>query len=158
VIVAFDCHHGRRLQRDLARTARTIAGAVGASLPPRTTIVIQHLVSDGHQHNGVLRAYEPHPDQRHYLIELATTVNGREVTDDELRSALHHLVMRLVEDVAGQPVTVVPCDLSPLNATSAVPLVLLRPEPAGHDSTAQPMETNHARHLSRFPPTGNETA
>jgi hypothetical protein len=158
VIVAPDQLHGHRLRRDLVRTARTIARAVGASLPPQTTIVVQHVAHDGQQHNGVLRAYEPHPGRRHYLIELATTVNGREVTGDELRSTLHQLVIRLLEDVAGQPVAVVPCDLGRLHAASAPPLVLLRPEPAGQDGAARLTERNHARQLSQFPPTGNETA
>ena len=67
--------------------------------------------------------------QRHVVL-LALTVNGRQVSEDELLAALRAGLTRALEDVIGKPVRSVPIDLEVPRAKAGAPIAEFRPN--GH--------------------------
>jgi hypothetical protein len=128
VIVDARRRHARQLRRNVASAARTYARALGVELPPGMLIVVQRVVYEGRQLNGLLQAFEGSNGHRRYLLHLALTVNGRAVNEDELLAALRHELARALEDVIGKPVVNVPLDLEVPRARTGAPVVALHPE------------------------------
>jgi len=143
VIVDGRRRQGRRLRREVARSARTYARALGVELPPGLLVVVQRVVHEGHQINGLLQAFDASNSNRRYVAHLALSVNGRQVSDDELLAALRHQLARVLEDIVGEPVLNVPLDLEVPRARAGAPVVELRPDTRhrdGHDRSAMPIE------------------
>lgn len=132
-----------RLRHAIAQAARMYARALGVELPPRLLVVVQRVVHEGRQLNGLLQAFGPDGDRR-YVVLLALSVNGRPVTEDELVATLRHQLTRALEDTIGKPVMNVPLDLQVPRARSGASVVALRPETRGeHDGqerTAVPIQ------------------
>ncbi|MDP2949770.1 MAG: hypothetical protein Q8P22_09575 [Chloroflexota bacterium] len=134
VIVDSRRRQARRLRREVARAARTYARALGTELPQGLLVVIQRVVYDGRQLNGLLQAFDGASGNRRYVVHLALSVNGRQVGDDELVAALRHQLTRALEDIVGKPALNVPLDLEVPRVRAGAPIVELRPEAReGHD-------------------------
>lgn len=128
VIVDVRRRQARRLRREVGRVARTYARALGAELPPRLLVVVQRVVYEGRQLNGLLQAFEMPNGNRRYVVHLALSINGRQVSEDELLAALRHQLSRALEDVVGKPVLNVPLDLEVPRVRAGAPIVELRPD------------------------------
>ena len=128
VIVDVRRRQARRLRREVARVARTYARALGAELPPGLLVVVQRVVYEGRQLNGLLQAFEMPNGNRRYVVHLALSINGRQVSEDELLAALRHQLSRALEDVVGKPVLSVALDLEVPRVRASAPIVELRPD------------------------------
>src|SRR5690606_1824546 len=107
-------------------------------LPNGLAIIVQRVVFDGRQVNGLLTAYET-DDTKRYVIQLALSVGGREVSDGELVAALRHELSAVFADAIGKPVLSVALDLEHgTPARTGGSIVDLRPQPGaagnGHDT------------------------
>ena len=123
----------RRLCREVSRAARTYARALGAELPPRLLVVVQRVVYEGRQLNGLLQAFDTPDGSRRYALHLALSINGRQVSEDELLAALRHQLARVLEDAVGKPALSVPLDLEVPRVRAAASIVELRPDTEGRD-------------------------
>ncbi len=110
------------------RAAREYAQGVGVELTRDLLVVVQRIVHDGRQLNALLQAFNGPDDSRRYVIYVALSVNGRQVSEDELLSALRHQLAQVLGDVSGKPVLTVPLDLEVPRLHSAAPVVELRPD------------------------------
>lgn len=142
VIVDAPRREAWQLRRLIRRTARGYAKALGVELPTGAAIIVQRVVFDGRQVNGLLTAFEADATKR-YVIQLALSVNGREVSDGELIAALRHQLSAVFTDAIGKPVISVALDLEHgVPAQSGGSIVELRPQPSvavnGHDQTSDP--------------------
>ncbi len=131
-----------QLRRLVRRVARSYAKALGVSLPNGLAIIVQRVVFDGRQVNGLLTAYQS-DDEKRYVIQLALSVNGREVGDGELVAALRHELSAVFADAIGKPVLSIALDLERgLPAHGGGSIVELRPQPSvaanRHDQDADP--------------------
>ncbi|HWO72516.1 MAG TPA: hypothetical protein VNN21_03070, partial [Dehalococcoidia bacterium] len=134
VIIDARRRQARRLRREIARAARAYARALGTELPPGLLVVVQRVVHEGRQLNGLLQAFEGADGGRRYVVHLALSINGRQVSDDELLAALRHQLTCALEDAIGKPVLNVPLDLEVPRARAGASVVELRPEARGqHD-------------------------
>jgi len=144
VIVDSRRRQARRLRRDVGRAARTYACGLGAELPPGLLVVVQRVVYEGRQLNGLLQAFDAPNGDRRYVVHLALSVNGRQVSEDELLAALRHQLARALEDIVGKPALNVPLDLEVPRVRAGTPIVELRPEAReqqdGHERRALPFQ------------------
>jgi hypothetical protein len=144
VIVDSRRRQAGRLRREVTRAARTYARGLGAELPPGLLVVVQRVVYEGRQLNGLLQAFDGANGNRRYVVHLALSVNGRPVTEDELLAALRHQLAGALEDIVGKPVLNVPLDLEVPRVRAGAPIVELRPEPHerqdGHERRAVPFQ------------------
>lgn len=131
VIIDARRRQARRLRRDIARAARAYGRALGAELPPGLLVVVQRVVHEGRQLNGLLQAFEGADGDRRYVVHLALSVNGRQVNEDEMLAALRHQLTRALENAIGKPVLNVPLDLEVPRARASASVVELRPEARG---------------------------
>jgi hypothetical protein len=143
VVVDGRRRHAGRLRAAIRRGTRIYARGVGAELPPGLMVVVQRVVFEGRQLNGLLQAFDS-PGGRRYVIHLALSVNGRQVAEDELLSALRHQVAQVLGDAVGQPALSVPLDLEVPRLRTNAAVVELRPDASapedGHERTAIPIE------------------
>lgn len=128
VIVDSRRRQARRLRREVGRAARTYARGLGAELPRGMVVVVQRVVHEGRQLNGLLQAFDGPNGDRRYVVHLALSVNGRQVSGDELLAALRHQLARALEDIVGKPVLSVPLDLEVPRVRAGTPIVELRPD------------------------------
>jgi len=128
VIIDARRRQARKLRREIARAARTYAHALGVELPAGLLVVVQRVVHEGRQLNGLLQAFDAPDGDRRYVIHLALSVNGRAVSDDELLAALRHQLTRALEDVIGKPVLSVPLELELPRVRAGASVVELRPD------------------------------
>lgn len=140
VIVDAPRREAWQLRRLVRRSARAYAKALGVGLPTNLAIIVQRVVFDGHQVNGLLTAFESDGERR-YVIQLALSVSAREVSDGELLAALRHELSAVFADAIGKPVLSVALDLeggSPARVGGSI--VDLRPQPTpatnGHATDA----------------------
>jgi hypothetical protein len=131
-----------QLRRLVRQVATSYAKALGVSLPGALAIIVQRVVFDTRQVNGLLTAFESDEEKR-YVIQLALSVNGREVGDGELIAALRHELSAVFADAIGKPVLSIALDLERgLPAHSGGSIVELRTQPSvaanGHDQTSDP--------------------
>lgn len=130
--------HLRRLVR---RTAPGYAKALGVELPADLAVIVQRVVFDSRQVNGLLTAFETGATRR-YVIQLALWVNGCEVSDGELVAALRHQLSAVFADTIGKPVLSVAIDLDRGVPAQGGSIVGLRPQPGvaanGHGQEADP--------------------
>ncbi|MCC6960329.1 MAG: hypothetical protein IT301_10825 [Dehalococcoidia bacterium] len=142
VIVDAPRREGWQLRRLIRRTARGYAKALGVSLPNGLAIIVQRVVLDGRQVNGLLTAYQSDSEKR-YVIQLALSVNGREVGDGELVAALRHQLSAVFADAIGKPVLSLALDFERgASDQSGGSIVELRPQPGvaanGHGQEGDP--------------------
>jgi len=144
VIVDARRRHAGKLRMAVRRAARTYARGLGTELPHALMVVVQRVVYEGRQLNGLLQAFDSPGGGRRYVIHLALSVNGRQVAEDELLSALRHQVAHVLGDAVGQPALSVPLDLEVPRLRTSAPVVELRPDASppedGHDRSAIPIE------------------
>jgi hypothetical protein len=122
----------------IRRTARTYAKALGTPMPEHLAIIAQRFVFDRHQVSGLLQAFEA-DGRRRYVIQLALSVDGRDVNNAELVAALRFQLAAAMVDTIGEPVLSIALAL---DRTTPRPtggsIVELRPQPPvasnGHDS------------------------
>lgn len=131
-----------QLRRLVRRTARGYTKALGVELPVGLAIIVQRVVFDGRQVNGLLTAFEADSSRR-YVIQLALSVNGREVGDGELVAALRHQLSAVFADAVGKPVLSLALDFERgAPAQGGGSIVELRPQPSvaanGHGQDADP--------------------
>lgn len=142
VIVDAPRREAWQLRRLVRRTARSYAKALGVGLPTGVAIIVQRVVFESRQVNGLLTAFETGATRR-YMIQLALSVNGREVSDGELVAALRHQLSAVFADTIGQPVLSLALDLERgVPAQGGGSIVELRPQPSvaanGHGQEADP--------------------
>ncbi|MBN8889334.1 MAG: hypothetical protein J0H91_03450, partial [Rhodospirillales bacterium] len=87
---------------------------------------------------GLLQAFEA-DGRRRYVIQIALSVNGRDVSNDELVAALRFQLGAALADSIGEPVLSVALDLERATPPrTGGSIVELRPQPPvasnGHDS------------------------
>lgn len=142
VIVDAPRREAWQLRRLIRRAARGYAKALGVGLPTGAAVIVQRVVFDGRQVNGLLTAFETSATRR-YVIQLALSVNGREVSDGELVAALRHQLSAVFADTIGKPVLSVAIDLDHgIPAQDGGSIVELRPQPSvaakGHGQDTDP--------------------
>ncbi|HMS71503.1 MAG TPA: hypothetical protein PKB03_00575 [Baekduia sp.] len=126
----------------MRRTVRGYAKALGVELPGGLALIVQRVVFDGRQVNGLLTAFDSDGTKR-YVIQLALAVNGREVSDAELVAALRHQLAAVFADAIGKPVLSLALEFERgATALGGGSIVELRPQPSvaanGHDQEADP--------------------
>ena len=126
-----------QLRRLIRRTARAYAKALGTPMPEHLAIIAQRFVFDGHQVSGLLQAFEA-DGRRRYVIQLALSVEGRDVSNAELVAALRFQLAAAMADTIGEPVLSIALDLErPTSFRTGGSIVELRPQPPvasnGHD-------------------------
>ncbi|MGE3073939.1 MAG: hypothetical protein AB7N24_11820 [Dehalococcoidia bacterium] len=131
-----------QLGRLMRRTVRGYAKALGVGLPGGLAIIVQRVVFDGRHVNGLLTAFETGATKR-YVIQIALSVNGREVGDGELVAALRHQLSAVFADAIGKPVLSLVLDFERgMPAQGGGSIVELRPQPGvaanGHGQEADP--------------------
>ncbi len=131
-----------QLRRLVRRTVRGYAKALGVELPGGLALIVQRVVFDGRQVNGLLTAFDSDGTKR-YVIQLALAVNGREVSDAELVAALRHQLAAVFADAIGKPVLSLALEFERgATALGGGSIVELRPQPSvaanGHDQEADP--------------------
>lgn len=151
VIVDGPAAQARHLRSLVATTSRVFAASLGASLPAGLVIVVQRVVHDGRQLNGSLQIFARPEGSRRYLLQLAQSVNGRQVSDEELLAALRTGLVEALEDLIGKPVRSIYIDLDVPRARAVAPVVALRtngqtpaPEPERGAIPIQRIENNPA--------------
>ena len=102
-------------------------------LPPGLLVIVRRVVREERQLNGLLQAFDMSNGDRRYVVHLALSVNGRQVSDDELLAALRHQLARVLQDIVGEPALNVPLDLEVPRARAGAPVVELRPDTRHHD-------------------------
>ena len=142
VIVDAPRREAWQLRRLIRRAARGYAKALGVELPGGLAIIVQRVAFDGRQVNGLLTAFEADSSRR-YVIQLALSVNGREVSDGELVAALRHQLSAVFADAIGKPVLSLALDFERgVPAQGGGSIVELRPQPSvaanGHGQEADP--------------------
>jgi hypothetical protein len=142
VIVDAPRREAWQLRRLVRRTACAYAKALGVELPAGLAVIVQRVVFDSRQVNGLLTAFETGATRR-YVIQLALSVNGREVSDGELVAALRHQLSAVFADAIGKPVLSLALDLERgVPTMGGGSIVELRPQPSvavnGHDQDADP--------------------
>ena len=126
VMVDGPAAQARRLRSLVATTSRVFAASLGAALPAGLVIVVQRVVHDGRQLNGSLQVFVSPEGSSHYLLQLAQSVNGRQVSDEELLAALRTGLVEALEDLIGKPVRSISIDLDVPRARAVAPVVALR--------------------------------
>ncbi len=116
------------LRAAVRRAARAYARGVGVELTRDLLVVIQRVVHEERQLNALLQAFDSPGGGWRYVIYLALSVNGRQVAEDELLSALRHQLAQVLGDTVGQPVLTVPLDLEVPRLRAGAPVVALRPD------------------------------
>jgi hypothetical protein len=124
------------LRRALGRATRGYARALGADLPANLVIVAQRVVHEGGQLNGLFQAFKAEDGTQRHVVLLALSVNGRQVSEDELLAALRCGLTRALEDVIGKAVRSVAIDLEVPRARAGAPIAEFRPN--GHTPAAEP--------------------
>ena len=137
VIVDARPREARQLRRLIRRTARDYAKALGTPMPEHLAIIAQRFVFDGHQVSGLLQAFEA-DGRRRYVIQLALSVDGRDVSNAELVAALRFQLAAAMADTIGEPVLSIALDLERTTPhRTGGSIVELRPQPPvasnGHD-------------------------
>ena len=150
VIVDGPAAQARRLRSLVATTSRVFAASLGAALPAGLVIVVQRVVHDGRHLNGSLQVFVS-PEGSRYLLELAQSMNGRQVSDEELLAALRTGLVEVLEDLIGKPVRSISIELDVPRARAVAPVVALRtngqapaPEPERGAIPIQRIENNSA--------------
>ena len=87
-VVLVDGPAARHLRPLIASTSRVFAASLGAALPAGLVIVVQRVVRDGRHLNGSLQVFVSPEGSSRYLLQLAQSVNGRQVSDEELLAAI----------------------------------------------------------------------
>ena len=151
VIVDGPAAQARRLRSLVATKSRVLATSLGAALPAGLVIVVQRVVHDGRQLNGSLQVFDSTEGCSRYLLQLAQSVNGRQVSDEELLAALRTGLVEVLEDLIGKPVRSITIELDLPRARAVAPVVALRtngqspaPEPARGAIPIQRIENNPA--------------
>ncbi len=122
-----------KLRRTILRAVRVYTRALGTTLPAGLAVIVQRVVYDGRQLNALLQAFETPDGDRRYVINLALSVNGRQVGEEELLATLRHQLQSVFEDQAGKSVLNVPLDLE-VPRLRAASIVEMRPDGrAGND-------------------------
>lgn len=126
-----------QLRRLIRRTARAYAKALGTPTPEHLAIIAQRFVFDGHQVSGLLQAFEA-DGRRRYVIQLALSVDGRDVSNAELVAALRFQLAAAMADTIGAPVLSIALDFERTTPhRTGGSIVELRPQPPvasnGHD-------------------------
>ena len=150
-VVLVDGPTARHLRPLMASTSRVFAASLGVSLPAGLVIVVQRVVHDGRHLNGSLQVFVSPEGSSRYLLQLAQSVNGRQVSDEELLAALRTGLVEVLEDLIGKPVRSVSIELDVPRARAVAPVVALRndgqtpgPEPERGAIPIQRIEINHA--------------
>lgn len=150
-VVLVDGPTARHLRPLIATTSRVFAASLGSALPAGLVIVVQRVVHDGRHLNGSLQVFVSPEGSSRYLLQLAQSVNGRQVSDEELLAALRTGLVEALEDLIGKPVRSIPIDLDVPHARAVAPVVALRangqtpaPEPERGAIPIQRIENNHA--------------
>jgi hypothetical protein len=151
VMVDGPAAQARHLRSLVATTSRVFAASLGAALPAGLVIVVQRIVHDGRHLNGSLQVFDSPEGSSHYLLHLAQSVNGRQVSDEELLAALRTGLVEALVDLIGKPVRSVTIDLDVPRARAVAPVVALRsngqtpaPDPERGAIPIQRIENNPA--------------
>ncbi len=144
VIIDMRRRQAGKLRASVRRAVRAYASGVGVELVHDLLVVVQRVVHDGRQLNALLQAFDAPANGRRYVIYLALSVNGRQVAEDELLSALRHQLAQVLGDFSGKAVLTIPLDLEVPRLRSAAPVVELRPDTRtsqdGHERADLPVE------------------
>jgi hypothetical protein len=100
-----------------AHAARAYARALGAALPPHTTIVLVPVVVDADRLHGLLQVVAPPAGPERAVLYLATGTGDHTGDGADLLAALRLLVTRLLEPATGGPTVSVPVTLPPSATT-----------------------------------------
>jgi hypothetical protein len=151
VIVDGPAAQARHLRSLVTTTSRVFSASLGAALPANLVIVVQRVVHDGRHLNGSLLVFDSPEGGRRYLLQLAQSVNGRQVSDEEVLAAVRTGLVEVLEDLIGKPVRSTSIDLQVPRVGAVTPVVALRsngqapgPEPERGAIPIQRIENNPA--------------
>jgi hypothetical protein len=123
-VVLVDGPAARRQRRLIMTNTRILAASLGAALPDNLVIVVQRLVKDNV--NGQLQVFEDSDSTKRYFLQLAQSVHGRQVSEEELVAVLRGGLLPVLEDVLGKPARSVSIELDAPRSKAGAPVVGVR--------------------------------
>ena len=136
VIVDGPAAQARRVRSLVVTKSRVFSASLGAAPPAGLVIVVQRVVHDGRDLNGSFRVFDSPEGCSRHLLQLAQSVNGRQVSDEELLAALRTGLLEALQDFIGKPVRSITIDLDVPRAKAGAPVVALRTN--GHTPAPEP--------------------
>jgi hypothetical protein len=137
-VLATDSKERRRLTREIRTALRRLERVAGPTLSCPSAVLVQRTVRGTHGLAGCSLITRNTDGRRFTLIRLATQVDGRPLTLDEILAVLAELWVGVAADQLAMPVVLVPCELGaaadsppPLDVLPSDPLV---PRTNGHIS------------------------
>lgn len=130
---------GRRLRKAIARVTRSHLRALGVTPPGHLLVVVQRtVVEEERPLAALLQVFEDGEGRRRRVLFLALSVDGRQVSDEEVLATLRQQLQRVVADELGTLRLSVP--LEPARVRPAAELVPIRPrqEPPFNDEAPPP--------------------
>lgn len=116
---------GRALRGAIARATRTHLRALGVAAPGHLLIVVQRtVVEDDRPLAALLQVFEDGAGQRRQVLFLALSVEGRQVSDEEVIATLRQQLQRVAADELGELRLSVP--LEPVRSRRPARVVSLR--------------------------------
>ena len=116
---------GRALRGAIARATRTHLRALGVGVPGHLLIVVQRTAVDQDRSlAALLQVFEDAQERRRHVLFLALSVEGRQVSDEEVIATLRQQLQRVVADELGTLRLIVP--LEPARSRRPARVVSLR--------------------------------
>lgn len=123
-VVIVDGLAAKRQRRLITTSTHILAASLGAELPDSLVIIVQRLIQDNV--NGRLQVFEDPGGTKRYFLQLAQSVHGRQVSEEELLAALRGGLLPVLEDVLGKPVRSISIELDLARPKPGAPVVALR--------------------------------
>lgn len=139
LVMVADRTRQRALEREVRRSLRRLATALGQDVLNNLTVVGQHVIVTNHPLAGCYHVGQRADGANFALVRLALTVGGRTLSTDEILAALAEQYLGLVLQESGGMSVTVPVELDVIWSGSATL------PPLTHD----PLSPSSNGHLSR---------
>ena len=132
---------GRRLRKEIARVTGTHLRALGVTPPGHLLVIVQRtVVEEVRPLAALLQVFEDDEARRRHVLFLALSVQGRQVSAEEVIATLRQQLQRVVADELGTLRLSVPLEPARSRPTAAVVPIRRSQEPPPFDDEAPPPE------------------
>jgi hypothetical protein len=131
---------GRRLRKAIARVTRSHLRALGVTPPGHLLVVVQRtVVEEERPLVALLQVFEDGDGRRRQVLFLALSVEGRQVSDEEVVATLRQQLQRVVADELGTLRESVPLEAARARPAAAlVPIRRVEEMPPFEDEAPPP--------------------